>query len=171
MRTISTALAVAIPCVLFATAPSRGEEQAPSPKDWLLTWAKALDSGKLTEILPFYADSDDLVVIASSGDQHKGFAAVKKEYDKAFREVVFSDSEVSEVTVKRLDDVVWASYRHRYKLRVLADNTKWQAETRTTVVLKRNKKSWEIVLEHSSPIAGTPRIRPLERPEEKRPKP
>jgi ketosteroid isomerase-like protein len=121
--------------------------------------------------MPFYADSDDLVVIPSSGEMHKGFAAVKKAYDQAFREVVFSDSEVTELTVKQLDDVAWGSYRHRYKMRILADKTRWQVEIRTTVVLKRNKESWQIVLEHSSPIAGTPRIRPLDRPEDKKPKP
>jgi ketosteroid isomerase-like protein len=66
------------------------------------------------------------------------------------------------MTAEQLQDVAWVTCRQRVKFRVLADDNKFQLEVRTTFVLKRHRDAWRIVLDHSSPIADVPRIKPLQ---------
>jgi ketosteroid isomerase-like protein len=145
---------VAVPCF--------GQDAGTSPKEAVQRWAKALTAKEPAELLRFYAESEDLIVILSSGHQFKGYAEVKKVYEKSLREIVFFESEVAEVTAQQLQDMAWVTCRHRARFRVLADDDKFELQVRTTFVLKRQKNEWRIVLEHSSPIADVPRIRPLE---------
>jgi ketosteroid isomerase-like protein len=86
VQTFRAASVLLVFAAMLVCAPCHGQEQI-TPKQRILDWAKALDSGKLGQILAFYAESDDLVAIASSGQLSRGFAAVKKEYARAFRDV------------------------------------------------------------------------------------
>lgn len=146
----------------FPSLFSFGQDAGTSPKEAIQSWAKAFTAKEPADVLGFYAESEDLILILSGGQQHKGYAAVKKEYHKGFGEVVFFESEVSEMTAEQVQGVAWVTCRHRAKFRVLADDSKFQLEVRTTFVLKRDKDAWRIVLEHSSPIADVPRIKPLQ---------
>jgi ketosteroid isomerase-like protein len=158
-RTVSVVVAL---CANLAAGPCFGQDAGPSPKEAIQAWAKALTSKDPADVLRFYAESEDLIVIFSSGHQIKGYAVVKKLYDDSARRMAFYESEVSDVAAQRLADVAWVACRHRARYRELADGSKSQLEVRTTFVLKRHKDGWRIVLEHSSPIADVPRVKPLQ---------
>jgi ketosteroid isomerase-like protein len=143
------------------SAPRPGQDTGSSPKEAIESWAKAFTAKEPADVLRFYDESEDLLLILSSGHQINGYAAVSEQYHKGFREVAFFESQVTELSAEQQQDVAWVTCRHRAKFRVLADNTKFQLEVRTTFVLKRHKDTWRIVLEHSSPIAEVPRMKPL----------
>lgn len=150
--------------------PCRSQDDATSPTETIKKWARAFTAKDAAAVISFYEESDQLIAIASSGQQTKGFPSVKKEWEKLFRDVVFTEHEVTELAVVQNQDVAWATCRQRGTFRNRADNTRWQMEVRTTLVLKRHKNGWKIVVDHSSPIAGIPRMKPLQ-PEEKKPRP
>jgi ketosteroid isomerase-like protein len=162
MQSARTILVLVALCANFAAVPCFGQDAGPSPKEAIQGWAKALTSKDPADVLRFYAESEDLIVIFSSGHQIKGYAVVKKLYDDSARRIAFYESEVTEVAVQRLADVAWVACRHRARYRDLTDDSKWQLEIRTTFVLKRHKDGWRIVLEHSSPIADVPRVNRLQ---------
>ena len=162
MQSTRTILVVVALCANLAAVPCFGQDPGPSPKEAIQSWAKAFTSKDPAEVLRFYAESEDLIVIFSSGHQFKGYSLVKTLYADAARRIAFYESEVTELAAQRLADVAWATCRHRARYRDLADGTKTQLEVRTTFVLKRHKDGWQIILEHSSPIADVPRAKPLQ---------
>jgi ketosteroid isomerase-like protein len=162
MQYARTILAPAVLCVLLGVVPCFGQDAGPSPKEGIERWAKALTSKDPADALHFYAESEDLILILSSGYQFKGYAAVKDVYERSSRDIAFFESEVTELVAQRVGDVAWVACRHRARFRVIADDSKWQLEVRTTFVLKRHKDEWRIVLEHSSPIADVPRMKSVQ---------
>jgi ketosteroid isomerase-like protein len=164
MRSVCAFFVVAAIGVNLASVRCFGQDTAPSAKATIEKWAKALTSNDPADSLHFYADSDDLVVIFSSGHQLKGYGLVKTLYTESARRIAFYESEVSELAIQQQGDMAWATCRHRARYRDLADDTKTQLEVRTTFVLKRTKDAWQIVLEHSSPIADVPREKPVPQP-------
>ena len=163
MEIVWATLLLALFAANLVAVPCFGQDAGTTPKEAIQRLAKATVTAKEpADVLRFYDESEDLIVIWSSGHQHKGYAAVKKEFQKLFREVAIFDLEVTQMTANQLHDVAWVTCRQRAKFRVLADDKKFQLEVRTTFVLKRHKDAWRIVLDHSSPIADVPRIKPLQ---------
>ena len=163
METARASLLLAVFSASLVAVPCFGQDAGTTPKEAIQRLAKAAVTAKEpADVLRFYDESEDLILIESSGHQHKGYAAVKKEFQKVFREVAIFELEVTEMTAKQLQDVAWVTCRQRAKFRVLADDNKFQLEVRTTFVLKRHKDAWRIVLDHSSPIVDVPRIKPLQ---------
>jgi ketosteroid isomerase-like protein len=162
MRSARTLFVVVALCAALAPLRCFGQDAGPSPKETIQRWAKALTSNDPADALRFYGQSEDLVVILSSGHQLKGYALVKTLYTESARRIAFYESEVTELAVQQAGGVAWATCRHRACYRELADGAKTQLEIRTTFVLKRSKDAWQIVLEHSSPIADVPRAKPTQ---------
>ena len=48
----------------------------------------------------------------------------------------------------------------RAATRSRADDKRWVLEVYATFVMRRHDGAWRIVFEQSTPIAGTPRLRP-----------
>jgi ketosteroid isomerase-like protein len=150
-------------CANLAVLPCFAQDAGPSPKETIEKWAKALMSRDPADALRFYAESEDLIVIISNGSQFKGYSAVKKDvHERSSRDLAFYESEVTELVAHSVADVAWGACRQRVRYRVFADDSKWQLEVQTTFVLKRHKDGWQIVLQHSSPIAGVPRIKAVQ---------
>jgi len=89
MQSARTILVLVALCANFAAVPCFGQDAGPSPKEAIQTWAKALTSKDPADVLRFYAESEDLIVIFSSGHQLKGYAVVKKLYDDSARRIAF----------------------------------------------------------------------------------
>jgi ketosteroid isomerase-like protein len=155
-------LLLSLVCAAAPAAPCRGEQAPESPMATIENWAKAFITNDAGRLLRFYEPSESLTVLLASGHQIKSFATLKKTYEKAHENVAFSESEVSEVTARQSGDVAWVVCRHRAKLRALTDDVKLQIDIRVSFVLKRHKEGWRIVLEHGSPIADVPSIKPVE---------
>ena len=150
-----------LPLVLLLIPVVRTEtdSQDPAcPKEFLQQWAESLPGGKLDETVAFYEDSKEVVAIQSTGTVRKGIAQIRKEYQAAFGEVVFEKVSLESLSVRQNGDVAWAACEFVADTRRKADQSEWVLHVRSSFVLKRSEKRWEIVLEHFSPIAGVPRV-------------
>ncbi len=138
------------------------EQHGTTPEGFLREWASGLSEGSVDDMTAFYEDSKDTLAIQSSGHMRKGTAEIRKEYQSAFEEVVFERVTLGDLTVRQNRDVAWATCRFKALTLHKVKNTKWTLEVYTSFVLKRSGKTWKIVLEQSTPIAGVPRVSPRE---------
>jgi ketosteroid isomerase-like protein len=156
MHILRMILALAV--LVSVSVPGFSQQPARSAKEFLETWARSHVSGGPKASLKFFAETDDLIVIWSSGKQTIGFADFKKVVDDLGATTVYSEYNLSELRVLENKDTAWATFRVKAKFLDKTDNTNWQLDIRITMVLKRNKESWLIVLDHSSPIQDVPRL-------------
>ncbi len=133
-----------------------------TPEETLEAWSEAWVAGELDRMLAFYDDSDDLVVIHSSGHVRRGHAELVADYETAFEDTVFEEAALDLSEVGQAGGAAWATGRLRATSRRRADDSRWRLELNTTFVLRSDGDAWRIVLEQSTPVAGIPRIRPLE---------
>ena len=138
------------------------ERRGTTPEGFLRQWAFALSEGTVDDMTAFYEDSSDTLAIQSTGRVRAGTAEIRKEYESAFEEVVFERVTLGDLTVRQSRDVAWATCRFEALTSRKVDHAKWTLEVYTSFVLKRSGKTWKIVLEQSTPIAGVPRVRPRE---------
>ena len=156
MRAFALTLVVVGLCCLF---PMNGNaEDSTSAKETLHDWALAFRAGSVDEMVAFYEDSDDVLAIQSTGRVRKGTAGIREEYEAAFAEVIFEKATLANLTVRQSGNVAWATCELRANTVRVSDNTKWTLRVYTSFVLKLTGKTWEIVLEQSTPIAGIPRV-------------
>ena len=134
------------------------EQREITPVGFLREWASGINKGSVDDMTAFYEDSRDTLAIQSTGRMRKGTAEIRKEYQSAFKEVVFEHVTVGDLTVRQNSDVAWATCRFKALTLHKVQNTKWKLEVYTSFVLKRSGKTWKIVLEQSTPIAGVPRV-------------
>ena len=147
-------------CSLLGSASV--ERRGTTPEGFLREWASALSEGSVDGMTAFYKDSKDTLAIQSTGRVREGTAEIRKEYESAFGEVVFERITLGDLTVRQSRDVAWATCRFKALTLHKVENTKWTLEVYTSFVLKRSGKTWTIVLEQSTPIAGVPRVSPRE---------
>ena len=150
---------LALVVLLVPLVRAETESQDPDcPKEFIEQWAESLLDGKLDETVGFYEDSKEVVAIQSTGKVRKGITQIRKEYQAAFDEVVFHEVSLELLSVRQSGDVAWATCEFKADTRLKADQTAWVLHVRSSFVLERSAKSWKIVLEHFSPIAGVPRV-------------
>jgi len=138
------------------------EQRGTTPEGFLWEWASGLSEGNVDDMTAFYEDSKDTLAIQSTGRIRKGTAEIRKEYQSAFEEVVFERVTLGDLTARQNRDVAWATCRFKALTLHKVQNMKWTLEVYTSFVLKRSGKTWKIVLEQSTPIAGVPRVSPKE---------
>lgn len=135
------------------------------PVAFIEDWAATFNVNSPVLQSAFYDRSEETEVFVSSGHRYQGHEAIKKAYEDDQSQLRYYDSTVSKMTSRILGDTALVSFEHRFKIHFLADDSRWQMHVRTTSVLLRDKNSWRIVLEHSSPIHRTKRmtrIQPLQ---------
>lgn len=112
-----------------------------------------------TRLLEHYSNSSETTIFLSTGDLRQGPAEIAAEYNAAFREVRFERVELEDLHVQEGRDLAWARCRFKAYTVRLIDQSRWLIDVRTSFVLARTDDSWQIVFEHSSPIAGVERVR------------
>lgn len=152
-------LITVLACCVVAMA---AETEEASPKEFVKSWAAALAKNDPKHHMTFYDMDDRLEVIISSGTRLEGYDAVKEAYNKDQETVRFYDSKAKDITIRQLGDVALVSLEHQFKVRSLADDTRWRVHIRTTLVLHRFDGEWKIVQEHSSPIQGIDRYKQID---------
>ena len=145
---------------LLASAPV--EQSGATPEGFLREWASELSEGSADDMTAFYKDSKDTLAIQLTGRMRKGTAEIRKEYQAAFKEVIFERVTLGDLTVRQIGDVAWTTCRFKALTLHKVQNTKWTLQVYTSFVLKRSGKTWKIVLEQSTPIAGVSRVMPRE---------
>ncbi|MHC4560894.1 MAG: YybH family protein [Planctomycetota bacterium] len=138
------------------------EQRGTTPEGFLREWVSGLSKGSVDDMTAFYEDSKETLAIQSTGRIRKGTAEIRKEYQSAFEEVVFERVTLGDLTVRQNRDIAWATCRFKALTSHKVKNTKWTLEVYTSFVLRRSSKTWKIVLEQSTPIAGVPRVSPRE---------
>ncbi len=131
---------------------------ATTSKEFLHHWARALRVGNLEAMTSFYENSDTVVAIQSTGHALTGRKSIRREYEAAFRDVMFEDVQLENLKVRESGDVAWATCRFRALTHRKSDASKWKVEVYTSFVLHRVDDSWLITLEQSTPIFGQPRV-------------
>ena len=151
---------IAIAC--FSTVTHAQEEKKNTPENFIKQWVDAFNKNDPAKLLAFYDQSKNTELIASIGANLQGYKAIEKMYRGDLKAVSFSDSKAKKIRVRKLDDIVIVTFEHRFKYRVLADDSFWQIHIRTTSVLRLKEKKWKIVHEHSSSIKGVQRATKIE---------
>ena len=138
-----------------------------TPQQALRAWSAALESSDLERTVGAYDDSSDTVVLLSWGKKRTGLHEIRREYEAAFKEVVFDKVALESLAVQQCGQVAWATSVFKADTTRQSDQTRWRLSIQTSFVLKQSGNVWKIVLEHSSPIAGVPRVqrRPSPAPE------
>jgi uncharacterized protein (TIGR02246 family) len=157
MRT-GPCIAAAIVLIAGAAGHSRADETT-APQAVLQQWCESLEAGALDRVLTCYEDSDEVVVILSWGVTRTGTAALRKEYEAAFDEVVFESVQLEDLSVHTEGKFAWAIARVKADTKKRSDGSLWRLEIRTSFVMKQVNRRWLITLEHSSAIAGVDRVR------------
>lgn len=157
MRAFVSIMAAAGLCCLSPTVGhAAGDATA---EEVLRKWAVALSEGSVDKMAAFYEDSEDVLAIQSAGRVRGGPAEIRKEYGAAFQEVVFERATLADLSVRQSGDVAWATCELRANTIRNSDNTKLTLRVYTSFVLKFSGRTWKIVLEQSTPIAGIPRVK------------
>lgn len=154
LRLTTTSFVVTI--VVAAGLPAE-EPKGTSAESFIKQWVSAVNKSP-ENLLAFYDRSEETEVIVSSGVRFRGYQAIQRAYNEAFREVRHSDSIAKEVRSRRVGDTAIVTFEHLLKIHVAADDSRWQIHVRTTSVLHRFEDTWKIVHEHSSPIRDIERM-------------
>jgi ketosteroid isomerase-like protein len=161
MRWYHTALALVV-IVCFAAALHAEEAIADSAENFIKDWVATVNKNDPENLLAFYDCSKKTEVIVSSGLRHRGYKAFQKAYRDDLKQIRLYDSSAKEIGTRILGDTALVTFEHLFKIRVLADDSRWQVHIRTTSVLHRVENKWKIVLEHSSLIRGVERMTRIE---------
>jgi ketosteroid isomerase-like protein len=149
-------------CLLLGLtgAADKTDKAAPTPKEFLESWAEAWKSGKVDQLLSFYEESKDLIAVASSGHSFKGMAEVRKMYEAAFSEATWERVTLEGLEIRQGGDTAWGTCRFKADFAPKADKAKLLFTSQGSFVLRKQGGSWKIALEHFSPIADVPRVQP-----------
>ncbi len=150
-------------CFLIVEPKLYGEpaKKTPSPEDFIKAWAAAFNNNKPEELIEWYDRSEKTELLVSTGKTFRGPKGIAFAYETDKDAVRFYDSEALRIRTRTLGETALASFEHKVKLRILADDQRYQIHVRTTSVLHRVEGEWKIVLEHSSPIEGIERLKRL----------
>ena len=140
-------------------SPTSNRMPTASPEQTLKSWSEAFLLGDVDRAVSFYDESEDVVLLHSTGDVSRGITEVRTDYVNAFEEVVFEDVSLDLSGSWQDGDVAWATGRFVAQARRKADDSLWRLEISTSFVLKNRGGTWKIFLEQSTPLKGIPRIR------------
>jgi ketosteroid isomerase-like protein len=126
-------------------------------KNRVEAWVAAFNENKPEKMASFYENTEDLDMLVSAGLWHRGIGEIKKAYEKDEKSWAYYDSSSRNLRIRDLGDVALASFEHRFKLRSLDEDMKFQVHIRTTMTLRKIDSEWKIVSEHSSAIHGVER--------------
>ena len=120
---------------------AQGEKDT-TAENFLKEWATSLQTSDADKMAGLYEDSNDVIAIQSTGQIRKGIGEIRREYEKAFNEVVFEKAELQNITIHRKGDVAWSACRFKADTTVKQDNSTWTLEIFTSFVLKRTGGKW-----------------------------
>ena len=149
----------------FALAASHATaaDDSQSSKNFLQKWAKSWQTSDADKMMSFYDSAKETVAVESLGHIRKGPAEIRKMYQGAFDELIFDRVSLTPITQGQHGSVAWATCRYKAEIRLKSDNTKYVLEVRGSFLMKQEKETWKITLEHFSTIPDIPRVRPAEK--------
>lgn len=134
-----------------------------SPAEFLQTWAAACQESDTDKMTSFYDAAPETTVIESFGVIRRGPDGIREMYVRAFDEVHFDDIELTPIAESQMDSTAWVTCRYKAQTRLRTNDSRYVLEVYASFVMKKNEDgAWKITLEHFSPIADVPRVRPVD---------
>jgi ketosteroid isomerase-like protein len=158
-RTSLLFVAIAAGC---HTADRSGTPAQASAREALEAWSGAFLTGDTDRMVARYDGSPALVVIHSDGRICRGIEETRSAYATAFDQIAFEKVAFEALADGESGDLAWATGRFRARTRRKSDDTEWRIEVSMSFVMRRSGRSWKIVLEQSTPIAGVDPVRPAD---------
>lgn len=137
----------------------------------MTSWAAEYNKNDANSIVAYYDHSDDTECLASGGMWLKGFKEIERMYHQDMKAVHFYDSKAEDMKHRILGEAAVVSFIHKFKYLIQDTGESYQIHIRTTATLLKDKDSWKIVSEHSSPIKGIERAKIIPREQEAPPNP
>lgn len=129
--------------------------------DFMKSWVAGYNDNDGEAMASYYDRSEETDCLVSAGLSIKGFEAIKNMYVQDMQALRFYDSKAEEMKQRLLGDVAVVSFIHKFKYVILDGEVHFRIHIRTTATLRKDKDSWKIVSEHSSPIHGIERVKEI----------
>jgi len=140
--------------LIFSTMLASAQQ---SPSEFMTSWVAAYNKNDAKDIASYYDDSEDTDCLVSIGGWFKGFKAIEKMYRQDMEVIQFYDSKAEGMKHRLFGDVAVVSFIHKFKYLIEDTGVRYRVHIRTTATLRKDKDTWKIVSEHSSPIKGIER--------------
>jgi len=128
-----------------------------TPSKFMAAWVDEYNKNDAKAIVEYYDESEETDCLVSFGMWFKGFKNIEKMYHRDMKACQFYDSKAEEMKHRMLGDVAVVSFVHKFKYMIHESGAHYRVHIRTTATLRKDKESWKIVSEHSSPIKGIQR--------------
>ncbi|NBV44511.1 MAG: SgcJ/EcaC family oxidoreductase [Planctomycetia bacterium] len=145
-------------------AVARGEQnqgQDNGVKAAVEAWAEAYKAGDVEKMAALYSNSDRVTLITSTGKLIKGIEGARAMYKVDFVAAKRNKITLNDMFVNQLGDIAWVTFKYTADFAKTDDNSKWQLNSRGTMVLKKEDGKWKIVQEHFSPRDDIERLTPV----------
>jgi len=130
-----------------------------SPSDFMKAWVATFNQSDANKILAYYDSSEETDCFVSMGRSFKGYKKISQMYQQDMTALRFYDSTSEAMKHRIVGEAAVVSFIHKFKYVIKETNVHYRIHIRTTVVLKKDKNSWKIISEHSSPIKGIERAK------------
>ena len=145
---------------IFSTVLASAQQ---SPSEFMTSWVGEYNKNNAKSIVAYYDSSEDTDCLVSVGMWLKGFKEIEKMYHQDMRVTHFYDSKAEGMKHRILGDVAVVSFIHKFKYLIRDTGVHYRIHIRTTATLRKDKNSWKIVSEHSSPINRIERAKIIKR--------
>ena len=129
----------------------------------MTAWVNEYNKNDAKSIVAYYDRSEDTDCLVSVGMWLKGFKQIEQMYNQDMQACHFHDSKAEGMKHRRLGDVAVVSFVHKFKYLIHDTGERYRIHIRTTATLRKDKDTWKIVSEHSSPIKGIERAKLIKR--------
>ena len=151
---------IGIAAIMLVAGQDANAGESQSAEHFLHQWARAWEESDIDRMMDFYDTSEKTLAVESRGILRRGPAEIREMYEDAFGELIFDRVRLVMITKGQHDSVAWATCRYIADARLKSDGSRHVFDVHGSFVMKRQGDSWKITLEHFSPIANIPRVRP-----------
>jgi uncharacterized protein (TIGR02246 family) len=145
---------------IFSTILSSAQQ---TPSEFMTSWVAEYNKNDAKAIVSYYDRSEDTDCLVSVGMWLKGFKEIEQMYHQDMKAIHFYDSKAEGMKHRILGDAAVVSFIHKFKYLIKDTEERYRIHIRTTATLRKDKDSWKIVSEHSSPIKGIERAKIIQR--------
>lgn len=128
-----------------------------TPSEFMASWVAEYNRNDAKSIVAHYDDSEATDCLVSVGMWLEGYEEIEKMYHQDMEALRFYDSVAEGMKHRILGDAAVVSFVHKFKYLIKDTGERYRIHIRTTATLRKEKDSWKIVSEHSSPIKGIER--------------
>ncbi|MFH1529601.1 MAG: nuclear transport factor 2 family protein [Pseudomonadota bacterium] len=149
-------MVMALVGLLFA-GPVAAEE-ANCMTDMVTAFEGALMAGNLDGIMGLYVDSNDVLVVESTGKVRRGREGIRAMYGDAFAEATWTKADFELIKTDLGDDEGFCFFRFAARGTLKGGTDEFALNVQGTWLVRNTKTGWKIFHEHMSPTDAVPRL-------------